>query len=156
MYEAAVAAWFTAQGLSIQHIASSEGTLSYTFYDGEYSDELMTELRTFLRETFGIIAEDAVRDTQNVSIVYCLGNDMHTSGPAAKAALALHMAGIDIHMITQGLNERVIAFLVDTNEAEKAVHMLHHILIEVPPERLEAAIATLRTTLLDLIPPQDS
>lgn len=136
-FEARVAQWFTDQNISIQHIATSESTLSYTFYQGEYGNELLDDLRGFLAREFDLYAPDTAEIHDAVSVIYCLGNNMRSPGQAAKATDALHMADIDIKLITQGLNECVMTFLVKSDDAERAVRSLHDLLITLPKDTYE-------------------
>lgn len=147
-FEARVAQWFTDNNISIQHIATSESTLSYTFYNGEYDDTLLENLRAFLEQEFDLHAPDTVEVHSDVSVIYCLGNNMRSPGQAAKATDALHMANIDIKLITQGLNECVMTFLVDRDDAEQAVHSLHDLLISLPKDTYDSLRTAFHQQLL--------
>ncbi|TSC58247.1 MAG: hypothetical protein Greene041619_678 [Candidatus Peregrinibacteria bacterium Greene0416_19] len=150
-FEAAVAKWLGDRGLSIQHIATSEGTLSYTFYEGDWSEDTLSSLRDFLRERFGVDDPAAVETLRDVSVIYCLGNNMKRPGQASKATEALEFAGVDIHFITQGINESVMTFLVDADAASRAVQMLHDLLITLPSEQYDALKGQFREQMLQLI-----
>lgn len=137
-FEADLARWFTEQGVSLQHIATSEGSISYTFDHGTETDALVRDLRTFLEQQYGVDGGSVVREVDHLGAVYCLGNNMRCPGQAAKATLALHGAGVNIRMITQGLNECVMAFLVDRDDAPRAVQALHDVFITLPEPAYDA------------------
>ncbi len=130
-FEADIMRWFHAHGAAIQHIATSEGTVSFTFHEGEYSDALRTGLMQHLQSAHGISGSDTVKVLENVSLVYCLGNNMGRPGQAAKATTALELAGVDIRFITQGLNESVMTFLIDEEDRDCAIQMLHDVFISM-------------------------
>lgn len=130
-FEVDMMQWFHAHGAAIQHIATSEGTVSFTFHEGSYSQTLQSELMEHLRDTHKISSPDVVKIQKDVSLIYCLGNNMNRPGQASKATTALEFAGVDIHFITQGLNESVMTFLIDAEDSERAVQMLHDIFISI-------------------------
>ena len=133
-FEADMIRWFHGRNTPIQHIATSEGTASFTFHEGNYSEELQRDLLAHLHNTYGIAGADCVKHQDQVALIYCLGNNMNRPGQAAKAATALDFAGVDIHFISQGLNESVMTFLVSSKDADQAVQMLHDIFITLDEE----------------------
>ena len=133
-FEADMIQWFHRHKTPIQHIATSEGTASFTFHEGSYSEELQRDLLAHLQNKYAIAGADCVKHQDQVALIYCLGNNMNRPGQAAKAATALDFAGVDIHFINQGLNEAVMTFLVSSQDADRAVQMLHDIFITLNDE----------------------
>lgn len=131
-FEEDIARWFADHHVSIQHIATSEGSISYTFDNGKESAATVTALRQHVQDRYGVNGEEVIQAVDHLAVVYCLGNDMRTPGQAEKATFAMHGAGVNIHMITQGLNQSVMAFLVDRDDAPRAVQALHDIFITLP------------------------
>ena len=136
-FESDMAQWFTSHGLRIQHTATSEGTVSYTFFEGDCSERMLGELRSHLEETYAISGDRTLSKLEDLSVIYCLGNNMRKYGQASRAAEALELAEVDIHLITQGLNESVMTFLIDACNTEKAVQMLHAIFIGIGEEEYQ-------------------
>ncbi|OIO55167.1 hypothetical protein AUJ46_01820 [Candidatus Peregrinibacteria bacterium CG1_02_54_53] len=131
-FEEDIARWFAEHNVSIQHIATSEGSISYTFDNGKESAATVAALRQHVHDRYGVNGEEVIQAVDHLAVVYCLGNDMRTPGQAEKATFALHGAGVNIRMITQGLNQSVMAFLVDKDDASRAVQALHDIFITLP------------------------
>jgi|GEM_PF-5628040 len=131
-FEEDIARWFASHGVSIQHIATSEGSISYTFDNGKTSEETVRALRAHIAERYGINGERAVRAVRDLSAIYCLGNDMRTPGQMSKATFALEGANVNIPMVTQGLNQAVMTFLAAAGDAPKAVQALHDLFITLP------------------------
>ncbi|MFH1444474.1 MAG: hypothetical protein ABIG34_03730 [Candidatus Peregrinibacteria bacterium] len=133
-FEEDIARWFAEHHVSIQHIATSEGSISYTFDNGKKSAATVAALRQHVHDRYGVNGEEVIQAVDHLAVVYCLGNDMRIPGQAEKATFALHGADVNIRMITQGLNQSVMAFLVDRDDAQRAVQALHDIFITLPDE----------------------
>lgn len=150
-FEADMIQWFHRHHTPIQHIATSEGTASFTFHEGSYSEELQRDLRAHLQNTYGITGADCVKHQDQVALIYCLGNNMNRPGQAAKAATALDFAGVDIHFINQGLNEAVMTFLVSSKDADRAIQMLHDIFITLDEHTFDQLRAQFKQACRDAI-----
>ena len=150
-FESDMAHWFASNGLQIQHTATSEGTVSYTFFEGECSDRVLNELRSHLEKEYGISDKNTLSKLEDLSVIYCLGNNMRQHGQASRAAEALDLAEVDIHFISQGLNESVMTFLVDAKDSEKAVQMLHKIFISIDEAEYRRIKDEFRSSMLQAI-----
>ena len=138
------------RGISIDQVATSEGSISLTFTE-EFPEELLAQLEHALHMEYGheeVITMDILRNT---SLVFCLGNNMKRPGVAARAALALELAGADIHLITQGLNERVMTFLIDDANVNDAVALLHDFCVLLPEEESASVMRDIRGKILDAV-----
>lgn len=68
---------------------------------------------------------------EHKSIVSLVGSGMrHTKGVAAKAFNALSSAGISIEMISQGASEINISVVIEAEDQNKAIHVLHETFLE--------------------------
>lgn len=150
-FEADMMRWFHEHGAAVQHIATSEGTVSFTFHEGNYSQALQSALMEHLRDAHQISSPDVVTIQENVSLIYCLGNNMSRPGQASKATTALEFAGVDIHFITQGLNESVMTFLIDAKDSDRAVQMLHDIFVCIDDAEYQRMKELFRTDILRAI-----
>jgi aspartokinase len=151
LFESNMVGWFESRGLQIQHTATSEGTVSYTFFEGECSDHLLNELLSHLEEEYDISDEKTLSKLEDLSVIYCLGNNMRQYGQASRAAEALDLAKVDIHFISQGLNESVMTFLVDAKDSERAVQMLHDIFISIDESEYRRIKDQFRMNMLQAI-----
>lgn len=129
----AMTEWFASRGISIDQISTSEVTVSLTFSNGDLPDALIQDFQTFLRDEMGLGSDLQLTVTQAKSLLFCLGNNMKKPGVARDATAALADAEADIHFIAQGLNERVMTFMVDADKAPAALARLHKICIERKP-----------------------
>ncbi|KAI0166166.1 aspartate kinase [Xylariaceae sp. FL1272] len=75
----------------------------------------------------------SVNITESMSIVTLVGHKMRSQiGVANDALTALAMAGINIHLISQGASEISISFVVGANEAEPALYAIHRDVLKIP------------------------
>ncbi|MBS3098145.1 lysine-sensitive aspartokinase 3 [Candidatus Woesearchaeota archaeon] len=103
-------------GKSVDMIATSEVNVSLTVDDDKNLDKIIDELRG--------IADINVE--KNKAIVCVVGEGMkHTPGIAGKTFTALGKNEVNIEMISQGASEINISFIVNNQEADKAVQVLH-------------------------------
>lgn len=135
---AKVTAFFAAEKISIDQVATSEGSVSLTFTE-DLPSHVLEKLKSSLNWEFGSRREEeqtlTVHILRNKSLIYCLGNNMKRPGIAARATLALQLADADIHLITQGLNECVMTFLIDDDKVADALSLLHDFCIVLPEEK---------------------
>jgi aspartokinase len=140
----AVSTWFTERSISIDQVSTSERTTSFTFNNGGFTDAVIHEFNEFLQSTFGPDEELGLEMLKDQSLVFCLGNNMQKTGPAARAALAIHLAGADIHFQTQGLNEQVMTYMVDSKLVREVREKLHRIGIEMDDETFASLLGPIR------------
>ena len=101
---------------SIDVVSTSEVSVSLTIDNGGSLDGILNEMRE--------IAD--VEVFRNKAIICVVGEGMkHTTGIAGRTFTALGRNNINIEMISQGASEINITFIVDGNDAEKAVMALH-------------------------------
>ncbi|MDD5751798.1 MAG: hypothetical protein PHS73_04755 [Candidatus Peribacteraceae bacterium] len=119
--------WFATQDspIPIDQISTSEVTVSFTFANGDFPESKVTEFEAFLQQTFGPSPDLQLTVTRGKSLLFCMGNNMRCPGVARDATAALADVGADIHFIAQGLNERVMTFMVDSEKAPDALRRLH-------------------------------
>ena len=154
---AAVTAFFAEQQISIDQVATSEGSISLTFTEN-INEEVFGNLRHMLCWKFGervdIDREHEqvqIEVLRNKSLIFCLGNNMKTPGIASKATLALQLVGADVHLITQGLNECVMTFMIDDEKVSDALSLLHDFCIILPEEDSTNLMKEMRTKMLSLL-----
>ncbi|PIQ76924.1 hypothetical protein COU78_01650 [Candidatus Peregrinibacteria bacterium CG10_big_fil_rev_8_21_14_0_10_49_24] len=143
----AVTTWFTERDISIDQVSTSERTTSFTFNNGGFTDSVLQEFNAFLQSTFGPDEELALEMLKDQSLVFCLGNNMRKTGPAARAALAIHLAGADIHFQTQGLNEQVMTYMVDSALIREVRDKLHRLGIEMDDAQFAALMKPVREAI---------
>ena len=101
---------------SVDMIATSEVNISLTVDDDKNLDNIIKELKG--------IAD--VNVEKNKAIVCIVGEGMkHTPGIAGRTFTALGKNKVNIEMISQGASEINISFIVNNEEADKAVQVLH-------------------------------
>ena len=99
---------------SVDMIATSEVSVSLTLDNGNNLDKIIKELEK--------IAEVTVYE--NKTIICVVGNGMHQSkGIIGKVFKALK--GIRVEMVSAGASEINISFIVNDEDADKAMQMLH-------------------------------
>ncbi len=154
---AAVTSFLAEQKISIDQVATSEGSISLTFTES-IDEEIFSNLRHVLCWKFGervdIDREHEqvqIEVLRNKSLVFCLGNNMKTPGIASKAALALQLVGADIHLITQGLNECVMTFMIDDEKLDDAISMLHDFCIVLPEKESTNLMMEMRAKIFSLL-----
>ena len=140
----AVTTWFADRDISIDQVSTSERTTSFTFNNGAFGEPVMHAFEAFLQETFGPDEELKLEMRKNQSLIFCLGNNMEQTGPASKATMAIHIAGADIHFMTQGLNEQVMTFMIDCEHVADVRDKLHRLCIEMDDETYEKLLEPLR------------
>ena len=106
---------FLKWNISIDVIATSEVSVSLTV-------NTKADL-TGLLEDIGRIAE--VKATKNKAIVTLICDASHSSSILKDAFAALHEANINVQMISQGASKVNISMLVDDNQANDVVSILH-------------------------------
>lgn len=121
---AAVAATGTSVPLITQ--ASSEQSISFSV-----PSEAAESVLDSLHEAFSVeLAQrdiDRVWATEDVSIITAVGNGLqYTPGVAGQIFSALGAANVNIYAIAQGSSKVAISLIVTAEDAEKAVHTLHH------------------------------
>lgn len=154
---AAVTAFFAKQQISIDQVATSEGSISLTFTD-DIDDDVFSQLRHRLCWDFGERVDVdreheqvQIEILRNKSLIFCLGNNMKTPGVASKATLALQLAGADIHLITQGLNECVMTFMIDDERVDDALSLLHDLCIVLAEGAAANLMREMRTKIRSLL-----
>lgn len=150
----AVTTWFADRDISIDQVSTSERTTSFTFNNGAFDEPVMHEFEDFLQDTFGPDEELKLGMLKDQSLIFCLGNNMKQTGPASKATMAIHIAGADIHFMTQGLNEQVMTFMIDRELVAEVRDKLHRLCIEMDDGEYERLIEPLRSALGENIPTQ--
>ena len=108
---------FSRNKKSIDVVSTSEVSVSLTVDNVENIQNIINELKE--------IAD--VQVLNNKSIICVVGEEMrNTPGIAGKTFTALGKNKINVEMISQGASEINITFIVDGNDAEKAVNALHN------------------------------
>ena len=101
---------------SVDVISTSEVSVSLTVDNGENVDTILKELREFAD----------IEITKNRSIICVVGEGIkQEKGIAGRIFTALGKNGVNIEMISQGASKINITFVVDGNDAPKAVNSLH-------------------------------
>ncbi|MBW2979793.1 lysine-sensitive aspartokinase 3 [Candidatus Woesearchaeota archaeon] len=101
---------------SIDMIATSEASISLTVDKEESMDQIAEQLKE--------IAD--VKVEKGKAIVCVVGEGMyHIPGIAGKIFTTLGKAKVNVEMISQGASEINVSFIVDDDEADKAVQALH-------------------------------
>ena len=106
---------FLKWNISIDVIATSEVSVSLTV-------NTKSDL-TGLLEDLGRVAE--VKATGDKAIITVICDASHSSAILAKAFDALNKEGINVQMISQGASKVNISFLVNMEEADKTVQVVH-------------------------------
>ncbi|MGN1393703.1 MAG: lysine-sensitive aspartokinase 3 [Succinivibrionaceae bacterium] len=122
---------FAKYGISVDLITTSEVSVALTIdYTGSQSngqsvlsEQLLDELKSFCR----------VRIDEHLSLIALIGNGMsQVSGTGA--AVFSSILDVNIRMICYGASSHNLCFLVNEDQAEKAITELHHKLLEGNPE----------------------
>lgn len=101
---------------SIDMIATSEVSVSLTIDNEHDIDSIVDELKKFTK----------VKLLKNRAIICVVGEGMkNTPGISGKTFTALGRNNINIEMVSQGASEINITFVVDSNDVENAVKVLH-------------------------------
>jgi len=143
----AVTTWFADRKISIDQVSTSERTTSFTFNNGKFKEQILTDFEAFLQDTFGPDEELKLEMLKDQSLIFCLGNNMEQTGPASRATMAMHIAGADIHFMTQGLNEQVMTFMIDRQHVAAVREKLHRLCIEMNDAEYERFLEPLRRAL---------
>ena len=107
---------FDKYGKSVDVVSTSEVSVSLTVDNDKSLDEIIKELKG--------VAD--VNITKNKSIICIVGEGMKdTTGIAGRTFTALGRNNINIEMISQGASEINVTFIVDGNDTEKSVRVLH-------------------------------
>jgi aspartate kinase len=111
---------FMVHKVSVDVIATSEVSISMTLNESEADastrEGLVSDLATAA----------TVRFSTGKAIVSLVSNVNQSSEIVGRASMALHHAGIEIQMISQGASKHNISFIVEADEAQEAVRKLHH------------------------------
>lgn len=110
---------FSLHKLSVDVIATSEVSISMTLNE----EAVSAETRDLLVADLATAA--TVRFSTGKAIVSLVSNIGKSSEIVGRAATALHGAGIEIQMISQGASKHNISFVVESGEAKEAVKVLH-------------------------------
>lgn len=129
--------WFRENKVRIDHIATSSNTISFTFNNGDFSEDKRTDLERFLEQEYPERFTSRVLKDQ--ALLYCMGNNMQRPGVALQATLGMLLSGADIHLITQGVNERVMVFAVDEDVSREALQKMHQTAVEVTGREVQFA-----------------
>ena len=106
---------FLKWGISIDVIATSEVSVSLTVNTNENLDGLVEDLKK--------ASEVTVR--KNKAIVTIICDAAHSSAILAGGFAALADEGINVQMISQGASKVNISMIVDDDEADRTVQILH-------------------------------
>ena len=106
---------FLKWGISIDVIATSEVSVSLTVNTNENLDGLVEDLQK--------ASEVTVR--KNKAIVTIICDAAHSSAILAGGFAALADEGINVQMISQGASKVNISMIVDDDEADRTVQILH-------------------------------
>ncbi|HLD32606.1 MAG TPA: hypothetical protein VJB10_03395, partial [Candidatus Peribacteraceae bacterium] len=145
----AVTTWFANRKISIDQVSTSERTTSFTFNNGKFKEQMLRDFEAFLQDTFGPDEELKLEMLRDQSLIFCLGNNMRQTGPASRATMAIHIAGANIHFMTQGLNEQVMTFMIDRQHVAAVREKLHRLCIEMNDAEYERFLEPLRRALED-------
>jgi len=108
-------------GISVDVVATSEVNVSLTLDNIEGLDRAKAALSEFAEVTV----------EKNSAIVAIVGEGLReTRGLAGKAFSILGEAGINIEMISQGASQINLTFIIASQDAEKAVKLLHQTFFE--------------------------
>jgi aspartate kinase len=120
----AVAATGTSVPLITQ--ASSEQSISFSV-PSDAVDAVLASLRAEFTAELSQRDIDRVWATDEVAIITAVGNGLQqTPGVAGKIFSALGAANVNVYAIAQGSSAVAISLIVVADDAEKAVHTLHH------------------------------
>ncbi|MBD3164074.1 aspartate kinase [Candidatus Woesearchaeota archaeon] len=107
---------FREHNKSVDMISTSEVNISMTVNEPEGMEEIISDLQ-------GIADAKA---EEKKSIICVVGEGMkHAKGLAGRVFSRLGETGVNIEMISQGASEINISFVVNENDADKAVNALH-------------------------------
>jgi len=106
---------FLKWNISIDVIATSEVSVSLTVNSKNNLEGLLKDLEP--------IAEVDVRSEKAIVTIIC--DASHSSSILAKAFSALENNGINVQMISQGASKVNISFIVDSNQTDSVVKVLH-------------------------------
>jgi len=101
---------------SVDVVSTSEVSVSLTLDNEQNIDKIVNELKEFA----------SVKVSRNKSIICVVGEGMrNTPGISGRVFTTLGNNQINVEMISQGASEINITFIIDGNNTEKAVKMLH-------------------------------
>ncbi|MGH9762145.1 MAG: ACT domain-containing protein, partial [Blastocatellia bacterium] len=105
---------FDRHNTSVDVVTTSEASISVTLDNAQRVDEIKHDL--------GAIGE--VRVEPNKAIVCVVGDNLKFT-PGVAARLFQSLKDININMISQGASEINVTFVINDNEIERAVRLLH-------------------------------
>ncbi len=101
---------------SVDVISTSEVSVSLTISNNDKISDIIKELEEIAN----------VQVLKNKSVICIVGEGMkNTPGIAGRTFTALGKGNINIEMVSQGASEINITFIVDDNDAENAINVLH-------------------------------
>lgn len=130
---AKITQWFTENKIPFDHSATTENTITYTFHNGYMNTQQARALQAMLDEVYGE-KEFEITHRTDMSLLYAIGNNMNQPGVAERVAAGFTLAGVNLHMQTQGLSQHVMTYLVDKSDSQKALKALHAVCVKVDDE----------------------
>ncbi|WP_207431018.1 aspartate kinase [Sabulibacter ruber] len=132
-----------AENINIYFItqSSSEQSITIGFAEVEGEKAVQAISQEFAEDIAQNLLNPVALETP-MSIVAIVGNGMiQQPGIAGKAFSLLGDHAINIRAIAQGATERIISVVLNTNDAHRAVNLLHDKFFLSVPEQSEAALA---------------
>ncbi|MBR4374430.1 MAG: ACT domain-containing protein, partial [Treponema sp.] len=111
---------FLKWNISIDVIATSEVSVSLTVNTKANLDGLMEDLRR--------VADVTVKTSKSIVTLIC--DASHSSSILSDAFAALNKEGINVQMISQGASKVNISMLVDSEQTNNVVQVLHSALFK--------------------------
>jgi len=111
---------FESHKTSIDVVSTSMVSVSVTIDKGEHLDKIVRALRTMAEVTV----------VRNKAIVCAVGGSVNAAGVVGKMFTILGKKRIRVEMISQAASEVSILFVVDQDDAEETVRILHKEYIE--------------------------
>ncbi len=128
-FTARIGSWFQERNISYDHSATSETTMTFAFGKYEFTEEDEAALKEEMGEGFDTRVE------KDITLLFCLGNNMGHVGPMHRATTGLKMAGVSTRLVTQGINERVMIFGIDHDQLDAALDRVHWWGVELSDDR---------------------
>ncbi len=113
---------------TLSHTYTTEGSIIVTA-NGKVGKTTLDELERRLREDLHRSYTVAPADREH-AMVFALGNALHGAREVGRACTALDNAGIRVHFQDLVTEAGVMKFVVDKDDAKRAVGTLHEVLVE--------------------------
>ncbi|KKW44676.1 MAG: Subunit of CoA-transferase of family III [Candidatus Peregrinibacteria bacterium GW2011_GWA2_54_9] len=113
----------------------------------DWCDIVIENMRPGVIDRLGLGFEELRKS--NPGLIMLSTCNMGQTGPASRATMAMHIAGADIHFMTQGLNEQVMTFMIDRAHVAEVRGKLHRLCIEMDDAEYERFLEPLRRALED-------